>query len=910
MRNKKWICSASVIGTLALAGAFAFANAPTASAATAESFKLSEGMSIRTEEPAGLRFLAEMSVTDKANYSKFGIIMLPEAMGDLSLVTINAEEVPSCQNAVVAKANYWLTEESFTGVLVGGDTEGNFANIDSKFYNVPISAMGYAIPEEGEVAYTNVLTRSMSYIAKLADLAESKEEGLLETISNAATVTFSINDDKLIDAGAEVAPVFTIGGIQAAASKKATVTYTSDNEDVAKVVDGKIQAVATGKAKITATVSVENGVETFTQETEVEVCKHVYDNACDADCNDCGGQRTVNDHQYDNACDAICNECDYERTVGDHVFDNANDTDCNVCGTTREIITLTNRQDVDLDLTYADGLVLSTDNVTLDVSEASGIASVTSVSYTEEIATATYADGKITLPKAAFDTAFGEATVIVDAKTNDGSLMLVNVPVLLISKAISNAEELDMWYNLANALDKSIYGVNYPTVSDGYFVLDGNVSYNKVYTAWASWQKLQWCNPMENGFMGTLDGRGYFIDGLDMNTSFGAFVSVLHTEGEIKNVGFTNAKLTGAAAGFLCMWGSGLIENVYVQYAAGTLGAGGGFNGTFFATDGVRGVTENNGLTINDCFVDASLITAQGTSKKSLALGYAIDSKANLPYNCVTMNGVYAKSSNISITGFYDVIEYKADGELCGFLGSDEATLAELATWDKSYWTIVDGEPIPLKVQESIKQIDKPNSSMYYTFTGAESVFVGEDYTFTVTPTNSELTDLIVTVNGVEVSPVSGVYTVSNVQESLVIEVVHAYIEQANGATVTYDKTTGEWKAYKATKASYAGVREHGDAYITKEYIAYMMTQGYTKLQFTIKPDKVYALQALYRYNGKDYVAYGNADREANLEDKTITIDLTVASELEFFGTNERGSGGAIASTDCYLLIYNLVFTK
>ena len=463
------------------------------------------------------------------------------------------------------------------------------------------------------------------------------------------------------------------------------------------MVDGKIQAVATGKAKITATVSVENGVETFTQETEVEVCKHVYDNACDADCNDCGGQRTVNDHQYDNACDAICNECDYERTVGDHVFDNANDTDCNVCGTTREIITLTNRQDVDLDLTYADGLVLSTDNVTLDVSEASGIASVTSVSYTEEIATATYADGKITLPKAAFDTAFGEATVTVDAKTNDGSLMLVNVPVLLISKAISNAGELDMWFTLADALDKSIYGVNYPTVSDGYFVLDGNVSYNKAYTAWPAWNKMSWCNPMNDGFKGTLDGRGYCIDGMEINTTYGAFVSVLQTEGEIKNVGFTNAKLTGVADALVCMWGCGLIENVYVQYAEGVFGKAGGFNGTFFATDNARKVT-GTALRINDCYIDGTKITSGGTNKARL-IGYYYDTTStDLPK--VDFCGVVALWNGKTATP--NVATFTASGmneveiyayESVSIMAATAKVQNEYATWNTAYWTIVDGVP-------------------------------------------------------------------------------------------------------------------------------------------------------------------------------------------------------------------------
>lgn len=104
-------------------------------------------------------------------------------------------------------------------------------------------------------------------------------------------------------------------------------------------------------------------------------CDHIYDNACDADCNVCGETRQVGDHQYvgsenkapacgaagektyvctecgdsyteavpatgdhtyDNECDNTCNNCDHIREVGDHVYDNACDADCNVCGAVRQ----------------------------------------------------------------------------------------------------------------------------------------------------------------------------------------------------------------------------------------------------------------------------------------------------------------------------------------------------------------------------------------------------------------------------------------------------------------------------------------------------------------------------------------------------------------------------------------------
>ena len=96
--------------------------------------------------------------------------------------------------------------------------------------------------------------------------------------------------------------------------------------------------------------------------TAVEVVDHihVYDNACDATCNECGAIREVPDHVYTDACDGDCDvcgatrvaphaysaDCDYtcdacgvvRPTVSAaHTYDHGCDTDCNACGETREI---------------------------------------------------------------------------------------------------------------------------------------------------------------------------------------------------------------------------------------------------------------------------------------------------------------------------------------------------------------------------------------------------------------------------------------------------------------------------------------------------------------------------------------------------------------------------------------------
>ena len=85
-------------------------------------------------------------------------------------------------------------------------------------------------------------------------------------------------------------------------------------------------------------------------------CEHVYDNACDAECNKCGEIREVPGHVYDNACDTSCNVCGEKRDVPAHVYvdgvciycgakekaehvheyDSCYDTVCKTCGEIRE----------------------------------------------------------------------------------------------------------------------------------------------------------------------------------------------------------------------------------------------------------------------------------------------------------------------------------------------------------------------------------------------------------------------------------------------------------------------------------------------------------------------------------------------------------------------------------------------
>ena len=83
-------------------------------------------------------------------------------------------------------------------------------------------------------------------------------------------------------------------------------------------------------------------------------CEHIYDNACDATCNECGETRLVqhdysvlqNDETHHWYTCSVCERPDGENKAK-HVFDNDCDTTCNTCGKTRTTEHTPNEDDGD-----------------------------------------------------------------------------------------------------------------------------------------------------------------------------------------------------------------------------------------------------------------------------------------------------------------------------------------------------------------------------------------------------------------------------------------------------------------------------------------------------------------------------------------------------------------------------------
>ncbi|MBQ9782584.1 MAG: hypothetical protein IJW26_05350, partial [Clostridia bacterium] len=204
-------------------------------------------------------------------------------------------------------------------------------------------------------------------------------------------------------------------------------------------------------------------------------------------------------------------------------------------------------------------------------------------------------------------------------------------------------------------------------------------------------------------------------------------------------------------------------------------------------------------------------------------------------------------------------------------------------------------------------EVTTPSESDYYTFTGSSSAILNGNYTFTITEKVAGLNDFIVLINGNVVEGVNGVYTEENVTEALTIQVLHGYIE--HGANVTVGYNGNKITLTNAVQGTYSEGNAPYMAYITADYINYMLAQGYNYISFDYSADNTIAYQACAGWKASDnklfaYVIDGTT--------QTIVVDLSNLRDniLYFWGQNAGGSGGQIANQGAQVYVENLKFYK
>ena len=356
----------------------------------------------------------------------------------------------------------------------------------------------------------------------------------------------------------------------------------------------------------------------------------------------------------------------FEQTVNDGVTTTA----C-VCGKKEVTGTLGTKQTIDLAATVENGEAKATDGK-LDLTAVGykGNATVT-LTVGETAYQATAQNGVVALADKLPLGVYGEKSIAVSV-TDGSETYNVTINALVVTMTITTADQYANWINIAKACEQSA------TLWGGYFRLGANIT----ATSMVMFNRGE--TDGTEGFKGVFDGCGYAIDGLNRSTEdYNAFVTTMTKTGVLKNIAFTNVKITGKG-NFLTSGGLGTIENVFVQYTA--ISAGSVNNGTI--------ANFQKGCAMRNVFVDASKATVVGNGSTFRILTSGTGSGFGGVFGiCPSEN--YTPSQAI---GDRDHNNYSAIAYFVSFaeLIAKKETQSVLSAWnDNGFWIVKDGVPMP-----------------------------------------------------------------------------------------------------------------------------------------------------------------------------------------------------------------------
>ena len=213
---------------------------------------------------------------------------------------------------------------------------------------------------------------------------------------------------------------------------------------------------------------------------------------------------------------------------------------------------------------------------------------------------------------------YGNQTVqlVVDA---EDTRYTINLPMLLISKVIRTVDDYAAWVKIAIACEnngKTEGSHNY----GGYFELGNNIKSESGSIPMAYADQDAWDGA--GGFSGTFDGCGYVIDGLEASVAkdHATFVGEMKPDAVLKNIGFTNVKMSGVT--LLTRTQNGTIANIYVQYKK------------IAVTSGQTLLARDNAI-VENIFVDASAAEIVGGSAYAILGSRHADEKQYSIYGIV-----------------------------------------------------------------------------------------------------------------------------------------------------------------------------------------------------------------------------------------------------------------------------------
>ena len=342
------------------------------------------------------------------------------------------------------------------------------------------------------------------------------------------------------------------------------------------------------------------------------------------------------------------------------------------CGKKDVTGTLGTKQTIDLVATVDNGNGKATDGK-LDLTTI-GYNGNAEVTLTADEATyyATVQNGVVSLATVLPLGIYGEKAFGISV-TDKNETYNVTINALVVTMTIMTSDQYANWITIAKACEQSA------TLWGGYFRLGANI------TATSMVMFNRGATDGSEGFKGVFDGCGYVIDGLNRNGLYtNAFVTTMTETGVLKNIAFTNVKITGEG-NFLTSGGKGTIENVYVQYTE--ISAGSQHNGTI--------ANFQDGCAMRNVFVDASKATVVGSGSTFRILTSNAKSGFGGVFGvCPSVN--YNPEQSIGDRGNnYEAIAYFANFDE---LKANETTQKKLASWNNNgFWIVNDGIPAPEK---------------------------------------------------------------------------------------------------------------------------------------------------------------------------------------------------------------------
>lgn len=329
----------------------------------------------------------------------------------------------------------------------------------------------------------------------------------------------------------------------------------------------------------------------------------------------------------------------------------------------------------------------------------------------------------------------GEQTIRLETNR-----VFYDMPLTVYTMVINDKAELDSMVEIAKA-----NAVESAGIWDGYFLLGNDIDYNDAFKPMTSHNHLYSLggdaranryNPAFVGFRGIFDGQGYNIDGLEIGVNpvagsgaeAGIF-GVLHRDGIVRNVSFTNAVMR-ENSGFIAASGGGLVENVSVSYKQI-----GGLDevycpssereprimSTFFSTH--QGVTGT--ACVRNCFIDVSQAKIFVDEKQNAKYSW---SSVQLAGRAVSMESVIVICPNEMLAeesgSIMTYTSYQA-------FANDVEAAGEFSSWNEAFWTNINGIPFTVNLVNKIdKDAEIDLSFPEFVFAGRQSeVTIVGDYT-------------------------------------------------------------------------------------------------------------------------------------------------------------------------------------